>query len=243
MNIDLADTIDRFSAAATLETLERAFMSYIEGLGFSTFTYAGLRNPGSNDGQRLVLTNYPAEWIGRYEAERYETIDPVLAASAQKVTPVIWSDLLRKDVIKPDQRRVLNEATHFGLLTGLTVPIHGPNGSFAILSVAANACDGLVNGALDLRNHALHVASLHFHEQAWARAAPLANDQSPHLSRREKESLLWSARGKSAWEISEILGISEHTATQYIKSAMYKLGVHSKPHAVVRAVMQYLIYP
>ena len=47
-------------------------------------------------------------------------------------------------------------------------------------------------------------------------AAPLAR---PHLSRRELECLRLAALGKTDWEIARILGLSPHTARQYLKRA------------------------
>ena len=52
------------------------------------------------------------------------------------------------------------------------------------------------------------------------------------LSPREIECLIWAARGKDALTISRILGISEHTGRDYLKSARTKLGCTSIAQAV-----------
>ncbi|MBF0251225.1 MAG: helix-turn-helix transcriptional regulator, partial [Alphaproteobacteria bacterium] len=64
-----------------------------------------------------------------------------------------------------------------------------------------------------------------------------------HLSQREQECLTWASQGKTAWETSEILMISENTVRDYIKSACKKLGVYSKNHAIVKAMLLGLIRP
>ncbi|MGZ3410739.1 MAG: helix-turn-helix domain-containing protein [Xanthobacteraceae bacterium] len=57
-----------------------------------------------------------------------------------------------------------------------------------------------------------------------------------HLTLREREVLQWTARGKTAWEIGEILHISEGVVRNYIARAMSKLNAVSKAQAVARAI-------
>jgi LuxR family quorum-sensing system transcriptional regulator CciR len=64
-----------------------------------------------------------------------------------------------------------------------------------------------------------------------------------HLTERERECLAWTARGKSAWAISMILGVSEHTVNFHMKSAMKKMGTTNRVSAVVSAIQSGLIVP
>ncbi|WP_353027207.1 helix-turn-helix transcriptional regulator [Mesorhizobium sp. M0991] len=57
------------------------------------------------------------------------------------------------------------------------------------------------------------------------------------LSRREIECLKWAARGKTAWEIGRILGISRHTAAYHRDNARMKLGVKTVIQAAVRLAL------
>ncbi|MGC2063346.1 MAG: helix-turn-helix transcriptional regulator [Thermodesulfovibrionales bacterium] len=52
------------------------------------------------------------------------------------------------------------------------------------------------------------------------------------LSTREKEVLGWLNRGKTSWDISRILNISERTVNYHVGNIMRKLGVNSRLHAV-----------
>ncbi|WP_189413712.1 helix-turn-helix transcriptional regulator [Mesorhizobium sp. M00.F.Ca.ET.217.01.1.1] len=54
------------------------------------------------------------------------------------------------------------------------------------------------------------------------------------LTPREFESLKWPARGKSAWDISQILGFSKRTVTFYLENAKAKLGVRTINQGVAR---------
>jgi LuxR family quorum sensing-dependent transcriptional regulator len=61
------------------------------------------------------------------------------------------------------------------------------------------------------------------------------------LSKREREALQWAAEGKTEWEIGAILGLSEHTAEKFIRSARAKLHAGNRTHAVARAIRLGLI--
>ena len=56
------------------------------------------------------------------------------------------------------------------------------------------------------------------------------------LSKREKEVLLWLTKGKSSWEISVILSISERTVNFHVMNIMQKLEAVSRIQAVALAV-------
>jgi len=63
----------------------------------------------------------------------------------------------------------------------------------------------------------------------------------PNLSKREKEVLTWSKRGKSSWEISAILNISERTVNFHVNNIMQKLNAVSRIQAVAVAIERGLI--
>lgn len=56
------------------------------------------------------------------------------------------------------------------------------------------------------------------------------------LTPRERECLQWAAIGKSEWEISQILGISEHTSEKHLLNAKTKLGATNRVQAVAEAI-------
>lgn len=56
------------------------------------------------------------------------------------------------------------------------------------------------------------------------------------LTKRETECLSWTAAGKTSWEISVILGISESTATFHLRNASAKLKASNRTHSVAKAL-------
>ncbi|WP_235848383.1 response regulator transcription factor [Litchfieldia alkalitelluris] len=57
-------------------------------------------------------------------------------------------------------------------------------------------------------------------------------DQSSQLSKRELEVMKKISWGESTKEMAHAMHISEDTVKQYVKSAIKKLGVYNRPHAV-----------
>jgi DNA-binding CsgD family transcriptional regulator len=63
------------------------------------------------------------------------------------------------------------------------------------------------------------------------------------FTRRERECLEWVARGKSSWDISIILNISENTVNFHLKNTMKKLGASRRSVAAIKAIKLGLIDP
>ena len=63
----------------------------------------------------------------------------------------------------------------------------------------------------------------------------------PAMSNRELDCLRLTADGKTSEEIAAMLGLSMHTATQYLTSAAQKLDAVSRTHAVAKALRLGLI--
>lgn len=61
------------------------------------------------------------------------------------------------------------------------------------------------------------------------------------LTLREKEALLWSAKGKSSWEISRIFNCTEAGVNYHFSNIRRKFGVSSRWAAVMMALEQGLI--
>lgn len=59
----------------------------------------------------------------------------------------------------------------------------------------------------------------------------------PVLSPRETEVLEWTSADKSAWEIDQILSISESTLNAHLGRVRGAFGVSTKAHAIARASM------
>jgi DNA-binding CsgD family transcriptional regulator len=68
-----------------------------------------------------------------------------------------------------------------------------------------------------------------------------ASENDIVLSARELDCLKWTAAGKTAWEASIILGISERTVRFHLDGAREKLNCATTTQAVAKAIINQLI--
>lgn len=234
--------IDELSAASTSEDVYHVLDRRLGELGFERFAYHVLI---SSEGARkpMYLGTYPDAWARHYIANDYVNVDPVMPQATRGILPFNWADLYKSLAQKSRQRKVIDEAGDFGLPNGIIVPVHGPGKGVATLNVAAQIPGREFNELWRRHRHELHLIAMYSHEAIARLASQGKSEAQPHLAPRERECLLWTARGKTAWEISTILNISQETVVHYLKSASSKLGVHNKTHAVVKAILMGLVVP
>ncbi len=63
------------------------------------------------------------------------------------------------------------------------------------------------------------------------------------LTTREKQCLIWTMRGKTAWEISQIMDRSSATVNFHLQSAMRKPDAVNKIQGAVKALQNDLLGP
>lgn len=242
MHID--EFIERSNRAASrgelFGLLEKAALD--EGFDHLAYGVLGVsqRAPAAEGLSPAVMLNYPEDWVKYYFEQGYQDHDPVIEFSPISLAAYVWEDLPLRFDLRPKQRRVMSEAREAGLKHGLSIPVHGPRSSLAILSFASSE-DDVDPRAFGMRFQPLcaqfHVA----YSELGATLRPEA--QRVELTKRERECLSWVAQGKSSWDIGQILGITEFTVSYHVKKAMKKLGSGSRIVAVVKAIRQGLIRP
>ncbi len=212
-------------------------------MGYDRYAYGTLvgydREASSDLPAPAVALNYPAGWTEHYFEQGYQDIDPVIQYSPEISRPFLWSDLAGRVGLTAGQRRFLDEAQEAGICDGITVPLHGPHGRVAVMCFASSK----LNSRRDLQMGYLKAIAAQFemvHESLAARPLP---GNVLKLSQRELDCLSWTALGKSSWDISMILGISENTVNYHIKNTMKKFGTNSRIVAVVKAIRLNMLTP
>ena len=124
-----------------------------------------------------------------------------------------------------------------GIADGYTVPRHLPG-------EARGTCTFVVRNDDRLPRPSLLVAEI-IGAVAMASALRLSGSAckpaKATLSDRQRECLLWSARGKTAAETAIILGISCETVIQHLKLARERYDVHCRQSLVLCALFDGLI--
>lgn len=230
MRID--DFLEASNRAETPEQVFEVFQRAVADLGFDRIMYRALRNHPDTS-LPCLARSYPDEWIDHYVARNYTETDPVRHRCLTSSLPFLWWDLV--DTKKREQSLIFHEAEDVGLKDGVAVPVHGPAGECVGVGFASSA------GGAEVRAlPQLHLMAVQFHTAYSALAEPRA-PSSVRLTPREREILTWSAKGKSAWAVGQILHIAEHSVEWHLKNIYRKLGVDSRITAVVKALYLGLI--
>jgi len=231
-NVTGAETIQALTGAKTLAEGHAVVQRALSAFGLKHFSYLSV-SPTPRQ-KPLVVTTYVPEWQRRYHEQNYIRIDPVVALGARSAGPFDWG---RADLSERRVRDFFGEAREHDLgRHGITFPFRGPCGAFALFS--ANA-DGNLRDWRMLRERftgELLVVSAYFHAWANARASDGDEAKARLLSVREKECLAWCAGGKSIWDISAILGVSERTVRFHLAGARRKLDASNTIHAIAKAI-------
>ena len=240
---DIERFIRETDAATTIDAIHTATQRQTIALGFEYFGYQ-LLAPPIGPPVRLYLTSKPKEWVARYIAQSYISDDLVSRHAARTIRPFLWDEITPERIQTPTQRLIFHEAAECGLQSGATVPIHGPGTAKALFSVSNRMPKAEFAKLFLAERHPLQLIATYVHEHLLRlgiqNPPPLPTIK---LTPRELEVLTWTARGKTAWETSQILTLSEATVREYGNQACAKLGTNSKTHAVAIAILHALIIP
>jgi len=224
-----------------LSNLRTDLDAFAATTGYRYYTYVsgrlvGGRRVTSFDPRKrpLHMSNVPDDWQTAYFANKYCDNDPVWLFALGNLLPERWSNIIERLDMTAKQRGVMNLSGDAGLRDGVIIPVHGPGGEFAVLSLSHSENAVQARSNVELDEAVLHMFALRFHTRVRMLDLPADAAPPPDLTRREVDVLQWTAEGKSSWDISQILCISESTVNFHISSAKRKLGVYSKPHAVAK---------
>ena len=231
----MENTLELFAEAAheagELGELENLTSRTLRELGFGVFMMSTRRPVGIGE----LFGPCNSSHMQRYRSERLDLVDPVARAVDRSWLPVAWDF---RDYVRSDERRcveLFERSAEVGYERGMSTPIHGPQGRLMVLtSIYGGGLASLLASQRTLGNMlmilGLHVARAHHR----LTADPAAS--GPALTARERECLTWSSKGKTAWEVSRIIGVAERTVNFHLQNAMAKLDTSSKHQAYLKAV-------
>ncbi len=228
------ETIDALKRSTTLDALFAVLSEGVAPLGFSSFLVTDVPLPGETLKSQVVLSGWPPGWLSQYSDQNYAHEDVVVRRIKSSCRPFRWSEASQGRPLRPIEARIMGEATEFGMLDGFCVPVHGVTGYQACVSFGGNRVDLTGREA-----SALQLIGLIAYGEARARRLRHGNAEvveDAGLTAREVEVLRWISRGKSNWDVSVILGISERTIEKHVAAASVKLNTCNRAHAVAESI-------
>ncbi len=219
-----------------------ALFSLARDQGFDSVLYGAVGSKHVKLETAFLHSNYSSTWRAHYDAEKLHYVDPTVTHCMSSALPIVWEP---DTFHAPNQRELYEEACAYGIRSGITFPIHGPNGEFGVVSFAS---DALPNGQFDSMIGQLMPALSLIRDYAFESSLRFVGpkpgaEPAPRLTRRELEVLNWVMVGKSSWEISKIVLCSEATVNFHIGNIRTKFNVNTRQQALVKAISMGIISP
>lgn len=234
----LARFIEFVTGANSPADLEAILGEITASLGYEYFALTHHVDLRAAAGSTIRLHNYPNRWVDYFDREGLAAADPIHRASQQTALGFAWHNVPLMIPLTPRDHGILARAKEYGIGTGVTIPANVPGEatgscSFARAADRAAPRDNLVLTQL-VGAFAFEAA-----RRVW-QVRPSARTNRPgagsRLTDRQRDCLIWAARGKSDWEISVILGISEETVAQHIRQACERYGVQKRTSLIIHAL-------
>lgn len=215
-------------------------LNHVQKLVPFEYLIAGLVRLGATSGaqefSKVYNVSYPEAWLSEYVRNQYASVDPVLLAHLRNFSTQIWAETYGQ-ASTTKEKEFIDHARSFGLEDGVTTGAFEPRrgyGSFFSFAGGSTPDSARYLGLLEYLGRHLHHALV---KSATSAAMNRVNGLSP----RELSVLNWMKMGKTNWEISRILGVSERTVRFHVESIFNKLDVTSRTQAVALAVEQGLL--
>lgn len=193
-------------------------------MGFEHWAYVA-RPSASVPAPEWSIDDAPAGLSKAYASCTRHASAPVAVKCMRYGIPYWWRIPTQGE---PDEFEQL--ARGHGIKAGLSVPVPGYGVLLGRLLLAA--CREMPVDEL----RAMQPVSLLFSRYVHQACLPFIEAKSvaadSRLSRREEECLSWASKGKTAWEISRVLALSEHTVIYHLRNATAKLGAANRQQAV-----------
>jgi DNA-binding CsgD family transcriptional regulator len=225
------DYLSRAQSCGTLDDMQDLFAGALQPFEFDRFScaiMAGARR--SRTRQRVLFGRSYAKWDEHYLAQGYLKKDPCVKKLFTTDKAFAWNDTPLED-LSPIGRQIRVEASAAGASNGIVVPVPGDDDELYCVRFSSPAETFDQEAWLTLSTLAMSYCVVGNKMVAQAKKRP---GDSP-LSMREAECLAWVSEGKSDWDISEILKISQWTVHEHIERAKTKLGVRSRVQAVMKS--------
>ena len=182
----------------------------------------------------LINVSYPGEWLFNYVTKNYQLIDPIVKENFSKYSLQYWSETYKK--YQPPKQFV-KEAEDFDLRAGYSIGVRNLSETEGSLFSFSGHVEHHARTRFILKRFSPHLhRAFNQVKQGDAPAVPIVS-----LTAREKEILRWVKEGKSTWEISAILGISQNTVQFHMRNILQKLNVTKRSHALAIALGNKLI--
>ncbi|MDB5502574.1 MAG: transcriptional regulator, LuxR family [Tardiphaga sp.] len=224
------DAIEAIRDAQSTPGVCAVISALVGSFGYDHICFLASAGAKQSFDDKVLLKAWPKSWAEQYAESNFYAFDPVAPRIRQSPESFAWSDI-QPSATEPIANEIMRiAATDYGLKHGLCTPVHGLNGYQAGVSLAGRDVDDTSEARAAIELVTMYAVN---------RLVVIRSRQParrPILTQREREVMSWVAAGKTAWDTSAILKISEDTVNKTVSMAMHKLNVHTRAQAVAEAI-------
>jgi DNA-binding CsgD family transcriptional regulator len=182
-------------------------------------------------GRTVVFRNNPPAGFAEAAREPDDSRrDPVMTKLYASTLPVIYD---QATYVQAGCADLWEEQAVYGYRTGIAASITAPGGKHIMLGFDRRERLPTNDHALGRLIADLQLLAVHTLEPGMRLMIPSSTE--PTLTDKQLEVLRWIALGKTDWETSAIMGISQRAVRAHLSAIYPKLDVGSKAQAVSRA--------
>ncbi|NCT83476.1 MAG: LuxR family transcriptional regulator [Comamonadaceae bacterium] len=217
------------------ESFERRLVATADAMGFPIISGMLMRGVLQDSGMQITTYgNTPAGYLEAARDRDDALRDPVVTHLMTQTVPVVYD---QATYVSAGAGELWEVQAPYGYKTGIAVKLHLPGDRHFVLGVDRDETLPAAGAPLMHMVAGLQLLAAHALTAADRLLSPKLNKGDlPKLTKRELDVLSWTAQGKTAWEVSVILGMSEKTVNFHLGNAMRKLEVTSKHQAVLKCV-------
>lgn len=230
------------SQAVDLAAFRKYLSDMVGDMGFGLFSaFIVLENTPDKKGIiARSVDNIPPALSAVLNNREFAARDPLIRRLKTQSVPVAYDQSL---YIGEGAGDIWETQASYGYKTGISVALHLPNRQHFILGVDRDTSLPMAGDQISRIMADLQLLAVHAQASASRLLLPLMKSETPELSTRELEVLKWTQAGKTAWEIGQILSLSESGVNYHLRSILMKLDAVNKHQAVLKALAQGLIEP
>lgn len=223
-----------------------ATQNFFNYLGFDIVSY-GYLDALESEGREPKLTSFsnaPDWYLRRFQEEGYIVRDAAVRHCMTSLAPCTMGiGVMPKHDLPPVERQMNAEMAEFGLRSILVLPMSSLNRFSRGGVVIGNGMEqDEFERFLPDRQATVHLAAAYAHSRIQMQLVA-GEAAAIRLTPRERECLLWTAKGLSSKETARRLGGSAKVVDFHILNAMRKLDAATRAQAVARALLLGLINP
>ncbi|WP_338844958.1 autoinducer binding domain-containing protein [Massilia sp. W12] len=231
---------DQFQALLEKRSEQELFdeaAAIAKSMGFEYCAY-GIRMPVPISRPAVAMfNNYSLDWQQCYQERGFLEIDPTVQHGLRSVLPLLWSS----ETVE-NSPEFWEEARAHGLHFGWAQAARDAAGAVGMLTLARGN-DDVSSQEFDANKYKMAWLAQVVHVGMSGLLTPkMAPESGVLLTSREREVLRWTAEGKTAYEVGQILAVSERTVNFHINNVVAKLGASNKIQAAVKAASLGLLF-